>query len=234
MSLITELVARIQAIAEGLPTEAVRSGADHLETASQALAPVADGSSSTLPGQALAHFTEALTHLLNARDHLGRAHNLVLLYAATLQGEGWVVPPPRHHGNPFNARYEDWVRRENGGPPDREYLVIRGRDRAMFDAVRTDRRGDVLVHVLIDAKGKYAQFIDKTTGDFHSWWEHAQNSGLPKMLETALRHVRAGAGRPVEWWCAEREFAHLLNERFREDRRLLGRIRAVYRPKPQE
>ncbi|WP_283138628.1 hypothetical protein [Rhizohabitans arisaemae] len=234
VSLITELAARLRAIADALPMEALESGRESLETAIHTLTPVADGGSSPLPEHALAHFSGALNHVENARGHMPRCHDLIILYAATILGHGWVVAPPRYHGAPFNADYEDWVRRECGGPPGREYLVVRGDEKVLFDAARTEQRDGIPVEVLIDAKGRYAQFIDKATGEFHSWWAESRRSGLPKLKERALDQVQVGAGRPVEWWCAERNVARLLNGIFALDNRLAGRIRAVHRPMPPE
>ncbi|WP_283137802.1 hypothetical protein [Rhizohabitans arisaemae] len=232
--MITDLAARLRAIAEGLPVEPLESARERVETAASILAPIADGALSPLPQEGLAHLAEALARLEDAYVQMRKGHNLVLLYAATLLGSGWIVAPPRHHGAPFNADYEGWVRRECGGPADREYLVVHGGKSVMFDAARVEQRDGVSVEVLVDAKGRYDQFIDKGTGDFYSRWAHSSRSGLPKLLDRALDQVVAGAGRPVEWWCAERAFARLLNRAFNNDPRLEGQIRAVYRPKPPE
>ncbi|WP_283138499.1 Tox-REase-5 domain-containing protein [Rhizohabitans arisaemae] len=226
------MAARIRSIADVLPLETMESGREHLETAVHTLFPVADGTSSPLPVEALEHFAEASARLAEAHNLLRKGHDLVLLYAATLLGHGWVAAPPRHHGAPFNADYEEWVRRECGGPPGREYLIMRTGEKVLFDAMRIEQRNGVPVEVLVDAKGRYAQFIDKTTGTFHKWWARSKNSGLPEMLERALKQIKAGGGRRVEWWCAEPEVARLFNDEFEDDDRLEGRIRAVYRPMP--
>jgi Restriction endonuclease fold toxin 5 len=144
----------------------------------------------------------------------------------------WEAPStPRHHGNPFNAEYEAWVRRQTGGPEDgTEYLVRHGDEQAYFDAADVQDRDGVPTEVLLDAKGRYENFVDPETGSFREWWADSERSGLPKELEQAERQVRVANGRPVEWWCAEQATADAFNEAFADNPRLNGRIVAVYKP----
>jgi hypothetical protein len=144
----------------------------------------------------------------------------------------WAPPEtPRHHGHPFNAEYEAWIRRETGGPEDgTEYRVRHDGEQAFFDANDVQDRGGTPTEVLIDGKGRYEQFIDDDTGDFKEWFADSEKSGLPKELEQAERQVRVANGRPVEWWCAEQATADAFNAAFQDNPNLRGRIVAVYKP----
>ena len=145
-----------------------------------------------------------------------------------------MSPPERYHGDGFNRRYEEWAREVSGGRPGSEYLVERGDRRVYFDTRSVEERGGELVEVLVDAKGRYAQFIDPDTGDWYDFFGDSRRSGLGKLLERARDQVDVADGRPVEWWCAEPEPADLFNEAFEDDDDLRNRIRAAYRPMPDE
>jgi hypothetical protein len=150
-----------------------------------------------------------------------------------VQDAGQWAPPttPRHHGHPFNAEYEAWIRRETGGPEDgTEYRVQHDGEQAFFDATDVQDRDGVPTEVLIDGKGRYEQFIDPDTGDFKPWWRDSEKSGLPGELAQAERQVRVADGRPVEWWCAEQATADAFNDAFANNPNLSGRIVAVYKP----
>jgi hypothetical protein len=150
-----------------------------------------------------------------------------------LQNAGQWSPPttPRHHGHPFNAEYEAWIRRQTGGPEDgTEYLVRHDGEQAFFDANDVRDHDGASSEVLIDGKGRYEQFIDPDTGDFKPWWRDSEKSGLPAELAQAERQVRVADGRQVEWWCAEQATADAFNDAFANNPNLNGRIVAVYRP----
>jgi hypothetical protein len=146
----------------------------------------------------------------------------------------WVQPTtPRHYGDRFNKDYEDWIRRQTGGPADgREYQVQRGGEQALFDGNDFQDRGGTQTEVLIDGKGRYEQFIDPDTGDFRPWWRNQQDSGLGGEIAKAERQVRVANGRPVEWWCAEQASADAFNDHFARNPNLRGRIVAVHKPMP--
>jgi hypothetical protein len=150
-----------------------------------------------------------------------------------VQNAGQWEPPttPRHHGHPFNAEYEAWIRRQTGGPEDgTEYVVRHDGEQAFFDATDVRDADGTSTEVLIDGKGRYEQFIDPDTGDFRPWWRDSERSGLPGELAQAERQVRVANGRPVEWWCAEQATADAFNDAFANNPNLNGRIVAVYRP----
>ncbi len=147
----------------------------------------------------------------------------------------WETPTtPRYHGEPFNEQYERWVRTSTGGPPDREYLVEHGGERAWFDGTAIELRGGKPSEVLIDAKGRYKQFVDPETGAFKTWWGRSNTGGLPVMMAIARRQVRVADGRPVEWWVAEPEAARAFGRAILGIRELRGRVRAVYKPMPDQ
>jgi hypothetical protein len=52
--------------------------------------------------------------------------------------------------------------------------------------------------VLLDAKGKYAQFINKNTGEFYDWF-----SGKKDLIDEAVRQLRASEGAKIQWYFAE-------------------------------
>ncbi len=54
--------------------------------------------------------------------------------------------------------------------------------------------------VLLDAKGKYAQFIDKNTGEFYEWF-----SGKDSLIAEARRQIDASEGAKIQWYFAEEE-----------------------------
>jgi hypothetical protein len=154
---------------------------------------------------------------------------------AQVQNAGqWQHPPAaRTYHTPFNAEYEAYVRQQAGGPNDgTEYLVQHDGEQAFFDATEVQDRDGTPTEVLLDAKGRYEQFVDPETGEFREWWAESERSGLPKELDQAERQVRVANGKPVEWRCAEQATADAFNEAFRNNPNLRGRIVAVYQPPP--
>ena len=146
----------------------------------------------------------------------------------------WTDPPAsRSYGDPFNERYEEWVRSETGGPAGKEYLVRGDGRQALFDATTVREQDGNQTEVLIDAKGRYAQFIDPESGRFKDFWANSRDSGLNGELKQARRQVDVADGRPVEWWCAERQTARAFNQAFAGSG-LAGHIRAVYRPMAEQ
>jgi hypothetical protein len=138
----------------------------------------------------------------------------------------WARPPQRKASD-RSTTYERWVRQSAGGPADQEFVVEHpdGKD-IWFDGVRYEPdRG----WVLLEAKGHYAQFIDRDRDDWHPWYRYSRRSGLPKLLAQARRQVEAARGVPVEWLCAELIVAELLSDEFRVSPSLSGRVTARFR-----
>jgi hypothetical protein len=157
-------------------------------------------------------------------------------------GGRWAKPDSaRSHGKSFNAVYEIYVHElaahlsGEPGRPGLEYVAVGNDKQAWMDAVWRTERAGVSVEILIDAKGRHAQFLDQH-GDWKSFFAAFKDKGkgLPGLIDRAGRQVRASGGRPVEWWCAELEVARSMNREFARFRHLDGRVKAVWKPFPED
>ena len=63
--------------------------------------------------------------------------------------------------------------------------------------------------VLLDAKGKYAQFINKNTGEFYGWF-----IGKESLLDEAARQIKASEGAKIQWYFAEKEACDVVQDLF--------------------
>ena len=63
--------------------------------------------------------------------------------------------------------------------------------------------------VLLDAKGKYSQFIDKSTGEFYEWF-----SGKQSFIDEAIRQINASDGAKIQWYFAEEEALNAVRDLF--------------------
>ncbi len=52
--------------------------------------------------------------------------------------------------------------------------------------------------ILLDAKGKYAQFVNKSTGTFYSWF-----TGQKSLVTQARNQIAAADGARIQWYFAE-------------------------------
>jgi len=152
---------------------------------------------------------------------------------------GWSPPlRPRNYGDPFNAAYEIYVQElaahlsSRTSKPGMEYHAAGNDKEAWMDTVCLVERGGQTVEILIDAKGRHAQFLDKD-GEWIGYWETSKKGGLPGAMKDAKRQVEAADGRSVEWWCAERDVARRLNRDFDDRPHLRGKVRAVWKPFPE-
>lgn len=95
----------------------------------------------------------------------------------------------------------EWVKvRESMSEFSRRYQTqITGREGEVWlqNGVKFDGMKD---GVLLDAKGKYEQFIDKSTGEFYDWF-----TGKYGLIDEARRQVNASEGAPIRWYFAEEE-----------------------------
>ncbi|MBQ2802855.1 MAG: hypothetical protein IJF07_03045 [Lachnospiraceae bacterium] len=66
--------------------------------------------------------------------------------------------------------------------------------------------------VLLDAKGKYAQFIDKNTGEFKDWF-----SGKQDFIDEAKRQINASEGAKIQWYFAEEESLAAVQDLFMDN-----------------
>ena len=62
---------------------------------------------------------------------------------------------------------------------------------------------------LLDAKGKYSQFIDKSTGEFCEWF-----SGKETLVSEARRQISASEGAKIQWYFAEEESLNAVQDLF--------------------
>lgn len=143
----------------------------------------------------------------------------------------WVDPPQkRAFHSEFNARYEDWCREITGAQAGKEYRVERDGEAVHFDTRAVGRDPGDLPEKLIDAKGRYEQFIDPRTREWKDFFQRFPDSGVAEMIETAKKQVRVANGTPVEWWCSGPNHARAMNKEFRDVRPLRGKITAVHLP----
>lgn len=63
--------------------------------------------------------------------------------------------------------------------------------------------------VLLDAKGKYSQFINKNTGEFYDWF-----SGKQSLVDEATRQINASEGAKIQWHFAEEESLNVVQDLF--------------------
>ncbi len=54
--------------------------------------------------------------------------------------------------------------------------------------------------MLLDAKGRYKQFVDPNTGEFRSWF-----AGKDGLVKEARRQIDASEGAKIQWYFAEEE-----------------------------
>ena len=63
--------------------------------------------------------------------------------------------------------------------------------------------------VLLDAKGKYTQFINQNTGEFYGWF-----AGKQDLLDEAARQIKASEGAKIQWYFAEEEALDVVQDLF--------------------
>lgn len=66
--------------------------------------------------------------------------------------------------------------------------------------------------VLLDAKGKYSNFVDPNTGEFYNWF-----SGKDDLLSQANRQIAASEGVAIEWHFAEKDSLNAVKSLFKEN-----------------
>ena len=79
---------------------------------------------------------------------------------------------------------------------------------------------------LIDAKGKYAQFVDESTGEFYNWF---MNRGGNALINEANRQIAASEGATIKWYFAE-ESAMNATQKLLSDVGITN-IQLIYQPK---
>ncbi|WP_341466424.1 Tox-REase-5 domain-containing protein [Mycobacteroides abscessus] len=94
----------------------------------------------------------------------------------------------------FSKAYQEAI---TGRPISDAYLV----DGVKFDGYPNG--------VLTEVKGQYAQFVNKETGQFQTWWK-----GSDAIASQARRQLDAAKGSPVQWIVAEPQAAAAFQELF--------------------
>ncbi|MBQ9935243.1 MAG: hypothetical protein IJO70_05275 [Lachnospiraceae bacterium] len=65
--------------------------------------------------------------------------------------------------------------------------------------------------ILLEAKGKYSQFVNKETGEFFDWF-----SGKQDFVEQARRQIAASENARIQWYFAEEETLNAVQDLFME------------------
>ncbi len=66
--------------------------------------------------------------------------------------------------------------------------------------------------VLIDAKGKYSQFVNKNTGEFKEWF-----TGKYDIIDEAHRQIKASEGAKIQWYFAEESTMNAFKQLFSDE-----------------
>lgn len=59
--------------------------------------------------------------------------------------------------------------------------------------------------VSLDAKGEYAQFINKKTGEFYTWFK-----GKDSLINEALQQIDASEGARIQWFFADEKTLNVI------------------------
>ncbi len=85
----------------------------------------------------------------------------------------------------------------------------------------------VLNNVLVDAKSGYGNFVNKSTGQFHSWFK-----GGKSLVEQARRQVEAADGTKIQWFF-ENNSALKATQKLFEEKGVKG-IELIYKSTPKQ
>ncbi|MBR1461184.1 hypothetical protein IJ596_06090 [bacterium] len=77
--------------------------------------------------------------------------------------------------------------------------------------------------VLLDAKGKYSQFINKDTGEFFDWFK-----GKDYLLQEAQRQIVASEGATIKWFFAEEDTLSVVKDLFIDNN--ITQIELIFEP----
>ena len=100
-------------------------------------------------------------------------------------------------------------------------MLSKGRDGEVWyqNGVKFDGMKD---GVLIDAKGKYDQFVDDKSGTFKDWY-----TGYFGILDEAGRQVRASEGAPIVWYFAQERSKNVFRKLLEN---IFPQIECIYMP----
>ena len=116
----------------------------------------------------------------------------------------------QENGNELSGQWKDV--NENMGDYSRKYQKqITGQEGKSWvqGGVKFDGMKD---GVLIDAKAKYAQFINKKTGQFYDWFKGKQG-----FIDQAYRQIEASEGAKIQWYFSEKETRDLVQDIFMDE-----------------
>ena len=77
--------------------------------------------------------------------------------------------------------------------------------------------------VLVEAKGNYANFVDKNTGKFYNWF-----TGDKGLIDQANRQLTASNGLPINWYFADGISMNAVSKLFKE--KGISDINLIFKP----
>jgi hypothetical protein len=122
-------------------------------------------------------------------------------------GPGTWQPVTEHMSN----RARTYQQRITGIAPDVGHVV----NGVKFDGYRDG--------ILLDAKDRYAQFVDRRTGTFYSWYRGAQG-----LVDQASRQIQVAGSTPIVWHVSEPNAATAIRSLLQNNG--LSSITVVYTP----
>ncbi|GAB3753292.1 hypothetical protein [Microlunatus parietis] len=193
-----------------------RAGETH-----QAVTGVLAGTSHPGGQIALRAFLQEHAELVSAEDLVASANRSLLIYLHAGVGQAvatsipaapsasgpapatgnWAAPGSRSHGRTVNAIYEIFVQhraarlsgRDHGeSVVGQEYKVEHDGSQAWLDTVLVEERDGEPTEIGIDAKGSYAQIVDKDSGKFKAFWRNfkSDKGGLESEIRQAVRQAK--------------------------------------------
>jgi hypothetical protein len=90
-----------------------------------------------------------------------------------------------------------------------------------FDGMKNGR--------LIEVKGDYSGFIDKSTGNFERWFAESKSGGK-SFIKQAERQIKAANGNPIDWYFMNQEDMIIVQRLLIENRVDIQKIKFIYEP----
>jgi hypothetical protein len=80
-------------------------------------------------------------------------------------------------------------------------------------------------NTLLEAKGHYAQFVQKSSGEYYEWF-----TGQKDLVAQAQRQLRASDGLTINWYFADKEALNATRTLFNKNQ--IYDINLIYKPMP--